>query len=155
MDQSDREKLFWNNYLAVLAEHSIKPELFSWYTRHCEAFIRKYKETRLKQHTSKSVNTYFDQLVNHSNRPAWQKKQHIDAIAYLFKSIHAPWYLNVDWDYWKSSCVDLPKNHVTLYAEKVFTDTNKNRARASGPEADSQLVKDEIDKMKTAVRRKK
>ena len=49
MSNDDREKRFWDSYLVVLSENNIKPALFTWYARHCETFIRCYKETRLKQ----------------------------------------------------------------------------------------------------------
>ncbi len=56
MHINDREKHFWNNYLVILTEHQIKPDLHTWYVRHCESFVRGNKETRLKQHTKDSVN---------------------------------------------------------------------------------------------------
>ena len=90
MDKESRENHFWNNYLVVLAEHQIKSSLYTWYVGHCETFIRRNKDTRLKQHTKKSVSGYLSELINGDQKTAWQKKQVIDAIGLLFKSIHAP-----------------------------------------------------------------
>ncbi len=47
IELNDREKHFWNNYLVILTEHQIKPDLHTWYVRHCESFIRGNKETRV------------------------------------------------------------------------------------------------------------
>ncbi len=58
MHIDDRKKHFWNNYLAVLTGHHIKPVSYTWYVLHCETFIRGNKETRLKQHTKDSVCEY-------------------------------------------------------------------------------------------------
>ena len=44
MDQDSREKRFWNNYLALLVEHEIKPSMYPWQVRHCECFIRANEE---------------------------------------------------------------------------------------------------------------
>jgi integron integrase len=115
MDKESRKNSFWNNYLVVLAEHQIESSLYTWYVRHCETFIRGNKDTRLKQHTKKSVSSYLSELINGNKKTPWQKKQAIDAISLLFKSIYAPLYQEIDWDYWKSSCQDLGKEHDTNY----------------------------------------
>ncbi len=47
IELNDREKQLWNNYLVFLTEHQIKPDLYTWYVRHCESFIRGNKETRV------------------------------------------------------------------------------------------------------------
>ena len=90
MDKSEQKKYFWNNYLTILSENKVKPDLLIWYMRHCETFIRLYKETRLKQHTAESVSSYLNELINSPEKKAWQKKQAIDALRYLFKCIRVP-----------------------------------------------------------------
>ena len=114
-NQRNNEKHFWNNYLTVLSDDYIKSDFHTWYVRHCETFIRGNKDTRLKQHTKNSVNDYLSLLINNDQKSAWQKKQVIDAIRLLFKSIHAPLYKEIDWGYWKSSCRDLDKEYDTNY----------------------------------------
>lgn len=101
MDTSDREKLFWNNYLTVLSEDQIKPPLHTWYVLHCESFIRRIKA--------------------------------IDALKLLFKGIHAPLYLQVDWDYWKLSCQDLSNFHDTNYRSN-HTIENQKKPSSSPPD---------------------
>ncbi|KZZ38752.1 hypothetical protein A3755_26710 [Oleiphilus sp. HI0085] len=68
----DREKRFWNNYIAQLSERNIKPALFQWYVRHCEQFIRYYTDVRLKEHTDqpayKRGNEYLE-TNNESHQP--------------------------------------------------------------------------------------
>ncbi len=107
MDKSEQKKYFWNNYLTLLSENGVKPALLTWYVRHCETFIRRNKETRLKQHTAESVSSYLNNLINSPAKEAWQKKQAIDALQYLFRCIRAPLHKEIDWDYWKLSCKDL------------------------------------------------
>ena len=107
MDKESRENRFWNNYLAVLIERQIKSSLYTWYVRHCEAFIGVNREIRLKQHTKITVSAYLEVLINSEKQEGWQKKQAIDALSLLFKSIHAPLYRDIDWDYWKLSCREL------------------------------------------------
>ncbi len=104
MSKEDHEKRFWDNYLVVLSDNNIKPALLPWYARHCEAFIRCYKETRFKQHTRDSIADYFSSLLHDGNKEAWQQRQAIDALKFLFKTIRAPLYREIDWKYWKSSC---------------------------------------------------
>lgn len=153
MDKESRENHFWNNYLAVLAECEIKSSLFTWYVRHCEAFIRENKEIRLKQHTKTTVSAYLTELINSGRNESWQKKQAIDAISLLFKSIHAPLYQQIDWDYWKSSCTDLGKDHDTNYRS---THRVKYRSISSATVSDSEpspLLAAEIDSLRIAIRR--
>ena len=73
IDTDDREKRFWNNYLVILSEFSIKAELFTWYVSHCEAFIRTNKDIRLKQHSKESLSEYLSKLVNNEQKEVWQK----------------------------------------------------------------------------------
>jgi integron integrase len=153
MDSSAQEKRFWNNYMEVLKEHSIKSTLIPWYTRHCETFIRSYQETRLKQHTPETVCDYFKQLVQSADLPAWRKKQHIDAIGYLFKAIRAPLYRQVDWAYWQSSCVDLPGDHVTLYAEQRARRKPPGKAAPAASAANKVKHGEELEKVQQVIRR--
>ncbi len=154
MHINDREKHFWNNYLVILSEHQIKPDLHTWYVRHCETFIRGNKETRLKQHTKDSVCGYLSGLVNGDQQKDWQKKQAIDALRLLFISIHAPLYRDIDWDYWKSSCRDLDKEHDTNYRS---THQITSRIKLPSTPLDSsqqEVVSDEINRLRLAIRRK-
>ncbi len=70
MSKDDREKRFWDNYLVVLSNNNIKPALFTWQAHYCMTFIRCYKETRLKQHTSDSIADYLSSLWNDEKRPS-------------------------------------------------------------------------------------
>jgi integron integrase len=153
MNDTEKEKRFWNNYIAQLEAHQIKPSLYPWYVRHCETFIRKNPDTRLKQHTKDSVQQYLKSLVNDPKLPAWKRKQQIDAIGYLFKSIHAPLYKRVDWAYWSSSCTDLPADHTTLYVQKR-TENKRNTPKPSTELLDENRITDETAKLISAIRRK-
>jgi uncharacterized protein YfaT (DUF1175 family) len=75
MDKDSREKRVWNNYLVVLTEHQIKSSPFTWYVRHCETFIRRNGDTRLKQHTKSSVSEYLSKSINEGSGEAWQKNR--------------------------------------------------------------------------------
>ena len=119
MDKEIREKHFWNNYLVVLAEHQIESSLHTWYVRHCETFIGGNKNTCLKQHTKNSVSGYLSVLINGGQNTPWQKKQSIDAIRLLFKSIRAPLYPEIDWDYWKSSCQDWVRTMILVITQLI------------------------------------
>jgi hypothetical protein len=135
------------------AERQIKSSLYTWYVCHCEPFIRLNKDTRLKQHAKKSVSDYLSKLINDNQNSAWQKKQAIDAISLLFKSIHASLYREIDWEYWKSSCQDLGKEHDTHYRQThPITSTSK----ASAIPLDSvqtKTVSDQIKSLRIAIRR--
>ncbi len=129
MDKESRENHFWNNYLATLSDRQIKPSLFTWYVRHCEAFIGENRHIRLKQHTKITVSAYLAELINSDKKEAWQKKQAIDALGLLFKSIHAPLYSDIDWEYWKLSCrgyCQVNVNHA-LYEAKYPFSTTRNQ----------------------------
>ena len=156
MNTHDREKHFWNNYIAELSEARIKPRLHTWYVQHCETFIRRNKDTRLKQHTKKSVFRYLSALVNENKKEPWLKKQVIDSLRLLFKGIHSPLYLEVDWDYWKSSCLDLGKDHDTNY-RSTHTIESQTKPSPSSPvqsQQEQEAASNEIDCLRKALRRK-
>ena len=154
MDKSEQEKYFWNNYLSILSENRVKPDLSIWYVRHCETFIRRNKETRLKQHTVESVSSYLTELINSPEKKAWQKKQAIDSLRYLFKCIRAPLHQEIDWDYWQLSCKDLEPDHDLNYRINhplVNTDSVSSAARNKIDEA---ALANEINRLRIVIRRK-
>jgi integron integrase len=154
MDQAEQEKYFWNNYLALLTENGIKPALFTWYVRHCENFIRENGKTRLKQHTVESVSAYLKKFINSPKNLAWQNKQAIDALQYLFRCIRAPLHREIDWDYWKSSCKDLAPDHDSNYRANhplVYTGRVVSSLRN---DVDEQAVAAETDRLRIVIRRK-
>jgi integron integrase len=110
----DNEKRFWNNYIALLTEYDIKPDLFQWYVKHCEKFIRCYTEIRLKNHTQETLTKYLSGILQKSYLKAWQKRQAFDALKFLFLSIRSPLTHQIDWEYWKMSCKELEPDHATL-----------------------------------------
>jgi len=153
-DLKNNEKHFWNNYLSVLSEGQIKPTLHTWYVRHCETFVRRNKDTRLKQHTKNSVIDYLSGLINGDQKLAWQKKQAIDALRFLFKSIHAPLYKEIDWGYWKSSCQDLGKEHDTHYRSTHPIVKQSKQSSSPLDSAQQETVSAEINRLRIAIRRK-
>jgi len=153
MDRESREKHFWNNYLVILAERQIKPSLFTWYVAHCETFIRKNRDTRLKRHTKLTVSTYLSDLINADKAKAWQKKQAVDALSLLFKSIHAPLYQQIDWDYWKLSCRDLDKDHDTNYHSTHPIEHQSIPSTSTEDEGHTLLLASEINELRVSIRR--
>ena len=153
MDKESRENRFWNNYLVILTEHQIKSSLYTWYVRHCETFIRRNKDTRLKQHTKISVSGYLSEIINEGQKTTWQKKQVIDAIGLLFKSIHAPLYQEIDWDYWKSSCQDLGEEHDTNYRSTHPITSSINPSSLPLDMAQEKTISAEINCLRKAIRR--
>ena len=153
MDKESRENHFWNNYLAVLSERQIKSSLFTWYVRHCESFIGENRHIRLKQHTKITVSSYLAELINSDKKEAWQKRQAIDALGLLFKSIHAPLYSDIDWEYWKLSCRDLGKEHDTNYRSEHPVEFQSNAPSSPLNEEHSLLLDEELDKLRLAIRR--
>lgn len=111
---NDNEKRFWNKYIALLEEHEVKPTTYRWYVQHCEQFIRYYTETRLKSHTPETLSQYLSSILENARLKSWQKRQTVDALKFLFLSIHSPLCREVDWEYWKMSCKELEHDHVTL-----------------------------------------
>ena len=110
----EQEKRFWNKYIALLEEHGVKPTTYRWYVQHCEQFIRFYTETRLKSHTQETLSQYLTSILENVQLTSWQKRQAFDALKFLFLSIHSPLCKKVDWEYWKMSCKELERDHVTL-----------------------------------------
>jgi len=154
MDKSEQKKYFWNNYLTLLSESGVKPALLTWYVRHCETFIRQNEETRLKQHTPESVSSYLNELINSPKKQAWQKKQAIDALRYLFKCIRAPLHQEIDWDYWKISCKDLETDHDLNY-RKNHPLVNTNVASSTvRKKVDEDALSSEINRLRIIIRRK-
>ncbi|MCP4432435.1 MAG: hypothetical protein GY806_15770, partial [Gammaproteobacteria bacterium] len=153
-NMENREKHLWNNYLSVLSENQIKPALHTWFVRHCESFIRGNEDTRLKQHTKDSISSYLSGLINADQNKAWQKKQAIDALRLLFKSIHAPLYQQIDWDYWKSSCQDLGKEHDTNYHSTYPVVTPAQLSSSPLDTAQEISISEEINRLRIAIRRK-
>ena len=153
-DTDDREKRFWNNYLAILSEFKIKPVLFTWYVRHCELFIRSNKDRRLKQYSAESLSEYLSRLVNDDQKKAGQRKQAIDALKFLFKSIHAPLYKEVDWEYWKSSCHDLSREHDTNYRNTFPVHTESGITPKQVSPSLAHDIANEIERLRIAIRRK-
>jgi len=154
MDKSEQKKYFWNNYLTTLSENSVKPTLLTWYVRHCETFIRRNKETRLKQHTPESVSTYLNELINSPEKKTWQKKQAIDALQYLFKCIRAPLHQEIDWDYWKLSCKDLEPDHDSNYRINHPLINTDNASSATRKKVDEAELANEINRLRIVIRRK-
>jgi integron integrase len=154
MNQTEKEKHFWNNYLSKLSEFQIKSDLYPWYVRHCEVFIRENTEIKLKQHTDQSVSSYLEKLINSSGKAAWQKKQAIDALSLLFLAIRAPLYNAIDWQYWKSSCVDLPPEHDTHYRSTHSAQLNNPSLKANPVMPVQASFNKEIDQLRIAIRRK-
>lgn len=146
----EREKRFWNNYLAILAEHHIQSEKYEWYTRHCEQFIRYYKDTRLKQHTKESVTDYFSILINNPERHFARNIQSIKAIKYLFMSIHSPLVKEIDWHFWVMSCKEIdkshPTNHRNNFSANLYNQPDLDLTGISNPS--------EIEKMIQVIRTK-
>ena len=152
-DVADREKSFWNNYLAYLSEAEIKPSLYTWYVQHCEAFIRTNKETRLKKHTKSSVSAYLKELISHAQKPAWQKQQAIEALQLLFKSIHAPLCQEIDWMHWRSSCHDLPRTHDSNYRSTYPVVARSSASESPMSSAQKGLISQTEEQLRVAFRR--
>jgi hypothetical protein len=108
------KKRFWNKYIALLEEHEVKPTTYRWYVQHCEQFIRCYTEIRLKKHTQETLSQYLSSILENENLEPWHKRQVFDALKYLFLSIYSPLCHKIDWEYWKMSCKELERDHVTL-----------------------------------------
>ncbi|MEE8364763.1 MAG: phage integrase N-terminal SAM-like domain-containing protein, partial [Gammaproteobacteria bacterium] len=93
---------------------------------------------------------------NENKKEPWQKKQVIDSLRLLFKGIHSPLYLEVDWDYWKSSCQDLGKDHDTNY-RSTHTIESQTKPSPSSPvqsQQEQEAASNEIDRLRKALRRK-
>ena len=93
--------------------------------------------------------------MNEGNKHDWQQRQAIDALKFLFRSIHAPLYREIDWEYWKSSCQKLGKEHDTNYrahhpVSKKRVDTASNISVTETSEEQSKAIND----IRIAIRRK-
>ncbi|MCP5206756.1 MAG: integron integrase [Hahellaceae bacterium] len=156
--KDEREQRFWDNYLITLQQSGIAPNLFSYYVRHCEWYIKSHKNIRLKDHTTQDVSDYFKLRINSPNVSAYVKRQEMDAIKLLFQTIRSPIYKEIDWDFWKMSCKDLEPTHPTVARNnfKVTTVTAADASTDSPTQTDSSDDNhtDELDKVIKKVRLK-
>jgi len=147
----DNEKRFWNKYIALLEEYEVKPTTYRWYIQHCEKFIRCYTEIRLKNHTQETLSQYLSNILENAHLKSWQKRQTVDALKFLFLSIHSPLCNKVDWEYWKMSCKELEHDHVTLARN------NRPVPKQASPDLDTKGTSNngpEIEKLIQVVRTK-
>lgn len=110
----ENEKRFWNKYIALLEEHNIKSTSYHDYVWYCEQLIKCYTEIRLKNHTKETLSQYLSSILKQKYWASWQKYQACDALKFLFLSIRSPLSHQIDWEYWKMSCKDLERDHVSL-----------------------------------------
>jgi hypothetical protein len=93
--------------------------------RHCESFIRDRRHLKLREHSQTTITDYLNRLLSDVQKPAWQKRQVIHAIQLLFKTIRSPVYQSIDWEYWKSSTLELEKEHDTHYRKRFPVPTKE------------------------------
>ncbi|MFV1874032.1 MAG: integron integrase [Oleiphilus sp.] len=147
----DSEKRFWNNYIAVLEEHKVRTESYTWYVKRCEDFIRSYTEIRLKHHSVKTVTQYLTSLLNNQGLKCWQAQHTIDALKFLFLTIRSPLMSQIDWEYWKMSCKELPQGHATLARNNTPIRTQNSKVLDLVGEGGRS---EEIDKLIQVIRAK-
>jgi hypothetical protein len=108
-------KRFWDNYIEKTKSYSVPSKSIRWYVKRVEAFIEAHPSMQLSQHTTKSVESYLNQLSKNPRLADWQFKQIVDALRILFvELVRADWAKDFSWDYWIDSATELPASHGTV-----------------------------------------
>ena len=103
---------FFNNYLDCLKKTRIKPNLRHWYIKHIKYYIQQQNGIKIKQVSVDTINNHLDGLGRRETTKPWQLRQHIQALQILYCDLFASEQCQaVDWDYWFSSCQNIPDDH--------------------------------------------
>ncbi|MCG8428627.1 MAG: phage integrase N-terminal SAM-like domain-containing protein, partial [Chromatiales bacterium] len=120
MDQGEQAKdprieLFWARYNKTLKLFRISKRAIPWYQKHAQKFIDDHPDTRLREHTIESVETWLGNSGRNPNIGEWQFRQKVDALRLLFcHFLKLPWGSRLDWDLWMSGAKSLGMEHPTV-----------------------------------------
>ncbi|MCP3663513.1 MAG: integron integrase [Gammaproteobacteria bacterium] len=110
-----RIETFWSRYNDLLKLFRIPVRTIPWFRRHIEIFIDEHPNTRLKEHTVESVETWLSNLGRNPHIDEWQFRQKVDALRLLFcHCLKLPWSNQVEWEYWLSGAKTLGNDHPTV-----------------------------------------
>jgi len=147
---------FWDKYIAITAIYGIPESARYWYVRHVEAFIRAHPDTRLRNITRRDLLSYTEVLGRKTDIPAWQYRQHIEALRILFCELVRPdWCVAFNWQTLLDSADSLPADHPTV-ARSGTMSTNPASFSDTGTELGS--VRDRfaglLNRLVTSIRQK-
>lgn len=154
--ETDAIEKFWDKYISYLGEKGVKPSIVRWYVIRSEQYIKAFPEKRLTDHLSSDVVRYFEKLGRQSKMKDWQYRQVIDAIRNLFEMISAPWFSEVEWQYWVDSSYSLQDNHSTV-AREISADETVNKLaniKKSNLVEARQLYQNELKSLLIEIRRR-
>jgi integron integrase len=110
-----RIEKFWNDYKELLKRFRIPPKAIPWYRRHIEAFLADHPNVRLRSHSARSVELWFERTGRDTSINAWQYRQKVDALRILFGHfLRQPWCSGFDWDRWLNGARALESDHATI-----------------------------------------
>lgn len=106
---------FWNQYMDVLKTFRVPARVRPWYRRHIEGFIKDHPDTRLRDHTARSVEHWLSGLGRNDRITSWQFRQKVDALRLLTcHFLKLPWSAAFDWEKWSAGALALEMDHPTV-----------------------------------------
>ncbi len=125
--RTEQVRLFWRNYLQLLAEAGVPEDVRPWYRKHVERYLAAHPGQRLRQHSAQDLNAYLAVIGGKPMRD-WQFRQQVQALRILFcGQLRVPWCGDVDWRYWTDLSRPLGIGHPT-----VARDPGEPPARRTG-----------------------
>ena len=112
--QQERERRFWEKYLAHLGKRSVKSDFHRWMVMRAEAFIKAMLPRSLRDLGPPDVDGYLADLGRRGGFKPWQFVQSVDAIQNLLEVAEQEWRRGVDWEQWRDSTRSLSKSHPTV-----------------------------------------
>jgi integron integrase len=142
LSQQEREKRFWTRYALFLQPLGIHKNAIRWYVLHMKNYIGALDGMLLSQQKVTDVTAYIDRIGRHSELPAWQFAQIIDAIRHLLIGFVAKeWETRIAWDVLIANAKELELSHPTVARdyEDAVADLKKVEARSWTPREEVQL----------------
>jgi hypothetical protein len=127
---------FWEKYTELLKHFRVPVKAIPWYRRHIEGFLADHPGTRLRSHTTETLERWLESSGRKPNISAWQFRQKVDALRILMGHfLRMPWSSDFDWERWSTGALSLEKDHPTTartyeMIDKAVEDPKNHLARS-------------------------
>lgn len=150
LGEDEVKKRFWNKYLELLVSHRVGERQRPHFVKVCEHYIACYTTLRLRHHSAGEINSYFHRL-SARRLLAWQFRQRIDALRYLFRLANPALEQAFNWATWYSAAQDLPDGHATVARSQSPVDS-AHIPKPSRNKLPTSVLKSELGKLTAALR---
>lgn len=113
-DRAERERRFWDRYLAILHKQGIRPPFDRWHVVRAEQFLKAFPGRKLADHGPDSVRAYLEDAGRQAGMQDWQFRQVVVATRILFSMAGPESMQGFDWDFWLDSSKALGPGHPTI-----------------------------------------